>query len=212
MSDVRTQSRRQPEADSTGEGNRRYWDAKFEAVAIKVFPGEHYVTRVDGEMIVTTLGSCVAACVRDPLAGVGGMNHFMLPASSTGAWCDGFAGMRYGNFAMERLINDILTRGGARDRLEVKVFGGANLMRTEAGIGRANAAFVESYAKAEGLAIAAQDLNGDHPLRIHYFPRSGRVSVNRLRPSEDVAQAASEQRYRATLLRDQPSGAVELFD
>ncbi len=200
-----------PSAEDGLARGRRYWDPRFSATAIKVFPGEYYVTDAADEMVVTTLGSCVAACVRDKVLGIGGLNHFMLPSSSTGAWCDGFAGMRYGNLAMERLINDILKRGGLRARLEVKVFGAANLMRGESGIGKANAAFVESYLRTEGLRITARDLNGDHALRVFYFPHSGRASVQQLRPNESLAETATEYRYRETVLAQPQSGAVEFF-
>src|SRR5262249_28254371 len=101
------------------EGPRRYRDPMFGEEAIKVFPGEHYVSDRSDEMLVTILGSCVAACIRDPRAGVGGMNHFMLPESGSGGsgWDSASSSMRYGNVAMERLINDVLARGGMRKRL-----------------------------------------------------------------------------------------------
>ena len=153
---------------------RRYRDPRFDAVAVKVFPGDHYVTADAGEMLVTILGSCVTACIRDPLAGVGGMNHFMLPESAGSGWDTASASMRYGNVVMERLINDILKRGGARERLEIKVFGGGNVMNGTTNIGHRNAEFVEEYLAAEGLPIAAHHLRGNLPRRVHYFPPPAR--------------------------------------
>ena len=147
-------------------------------------------------MIVTVLGSCIAACIRDPIAQVGGMNHFMLPESDDGAWGAASASLRYGNFAMERLINDILCRGGHRSRLEIKVFGGARMIGNTALIGPQNADFVEAYLKDEGLPIAAAHLRGAHARRVHYFPLTGRVRMlemprdrNRSRQSRDKAMA-----------------------
>jgi len=146
-------------ADATS-GARRYRDPRFDAIAVKVFPGDHYVTAIADEMLVTILGSCVTACIRDPLAAVGGMNHFMLPEATGAGWDTASASMRYGNVAMERLINDILARGGARQRLEIKVFGGGNVMNGTTNIGHRNAEFVEQY--LAGKPAAARALFSGH--------------------------------------------------
>lgn len=189
----------------------RYHDREFDVTGIKILPGEHYVSNAPDEMMVTVLGSCVSACIRDPLLKVGGMNHFMLPQSSDGNWGQVSAGMRYGNFAMEQLINDILARGGRRERLEVKVFGGANVLAGVTNIGDQNADFVESYIAAEGLAIAARHLRGRHPRRIHYFPIDGKVLLRELR-REDERDLELELGYQHSLLKTPVSGEVELFD
>jgi chemotaxis protein CheD len=177
---------------------------------IKIGPGEHYVTEAKNERIVTVLGSCVAACIRDPVAGVGGMNHFMLPESETGQWSGASATMRYGNFAMEQLINDIMCHGGRRSRLEIKVFGGARMLANGAAIGHQNADFVESYLKAEGMPITARHLRGDHARRIEYEPLGGRVRMLELsmNPSQVVQAEAS---LFQTLRLPDASGTVELF-
>ena len=139
----------------------RHQRAQGREMRIRINPGGHYVTG-DDELLVTVLGSCVAACIRDPVAGIGGMNHFMLPQSDSGIWGIASASMRFGNFAMEKLINDILSRGGRRSNLEIKVFGGAAIIGNMAPIGTRNADFVESYLREEGLPIAAQSLRGVH--------------------------------------------------
>jgi chemotaxis protein CheD len=190
---------------------RRFHDPRFDATAVKLLPGEHYVSESPDEMIVTVLGSCVAACIRDPTLGVGGMNHFMLPESRDGRWGSASANLRYGNFAMEALINDILKLGGSRGRLEVKVFGGASLMGASA-IGTANGEFVLRYLKDEGLAVAAQDLYGIYPRRVHYFPLSGQAHVLALRRQDDLAMVADEAQYRERLDRHPVAGPIELFD
>lgn len=154
-------------------------------VPVKVNPGEHYVTRNADEMIITVLGSCIAACIRDPIAGVGGMNHFMLPESSNGLWNGQPGSLRYGNFAMERLLADIFCCGGHPDRLEVKVFGGADMIGTGALIGARNADFVEAFLRGRRLPIVAAHLRGWHARRIHYFPLTGRVLMQEM-PREDV--------------------------
>jgi chemotaxis protein CheD len=178
---------------------------------VKIGPGEHYVTRDRNDMIVTVLGSCVSACIRDPLAGVGGMNHFMLPESSTGAWGQTSANMRYGNFAMEQLINEILGHGGQRGRLEIKVFGGAAMIAGGAAIGHQNADFVEAYLRAESMPIAARHLRGLHARRIHYTALAGKVAMLEMR-RDDAPVADVERRFLGSLRAQPDSGSIELFD
>ena len=197
--------------EAPGAGIKRYRDASFNAIAVKLFPGEHYVTQSSEEMIVTVLGSCVSACIRDPRAGVGGMNHFMLPESTHGEWGQVPASLRYGNFAMERLINDIIKLGGRRSNLEIKVFGGANVLRNGGTIGHQNSHFIESYLKVERLPIAARHLYGGNPRRIHYFPASGKVSMLELRWQDDLDGILGEENYRVTLKREPVSGSVVFF-
>ncbi len=176
----------------------------------KVGPGECHVTGDGRCVIVTVLGSCIAACIRDPLAGVGGMNHFMLPQSSDGEWGLASAHLRYGNFAMERLVNDILKRGGQRRRLEVKLFGGAAIGGIDSSVGRRNTEFVVTYLRNEKLMIAAQKTGGTQPMRVHYFPVSGRARVRELFRDELVSVAARE-RLLAARLPQPAAGSVELF-
>lgn len=207
--------RREDAGDAAPESPvRRFRDPRFDVIAVKIFPGQHYVTQDPEEMLVTVLGSCVAACVRDPVAGVGGMNHFMLPESAAdgGGWGKATGSLRYGNFAMEKLINDILKQGGRRHRLEVKVFGGGRVLNIGAGIGERNVEFVESYLAAEGLPIAARHLLGNYPRRVHYFPLTGKVYMQELRRQEDIALIETEASYRAQLKVQQVDGSVELFD
>jgi chemotaxis protein CheD len=178
---------------------------------IKIGPGEHYVTRYTDEVVVTVLGSCVSACVRDPMAGVGGMNHFMLPESDSGIWGGASANMRYGNFAMEQLINDIMRMGGARNRMEIKVFGGAHMMANGAMIGHQNADFVEAYLKAENMRIEARHLRGEHARRIEYTPRDGKVRLLEINLVQaNVAQ--TESRYFDRIRVPKDTGDIELFD
>lgn len=205
-------AKRQAEDESASQtGSRKYRDPRFDAVAVKVFPGDHYVTANADEMLVTILGSCVTACIRDPLAGVGGMNHFMLPESAGAGWDTASASMRYGNVAMERLINDILKRGGARERLEIKVFGGGNVMNGTTNIGHRNAEFVEEYLAAEGLPIAARHLRGNLPRRVHYFPATGKVMLLELQRSEQEEVVRSEHSYKHKIEVEPAAGSVELF-
>ena len=201
-----------PDPVDLGHSTRRYRDPGFDAIAVKVFPGEHHVTADPEEMLVTVLGSCVAACIRDPATGIGGMNHFMLPESQGSGWDETVSSrMRYGNVAMERLVNDILSRGGLRQRLEIKVFGGGNVMSGSSNIGHRNADFVESYLAEEHLPIAAAHLRGNLPRRIHYFPTTGRVMLLELQRSEEKAVLQHEALYKTKLQLEPVAGTAELF-
>lgn len=188
-----------------------YYDPRFAAHALKVLPGEYIVTDRD-VMLVTVLGSCVSACLRDPLARVGGMNHFMLPdTSSAGAASDS---ARYGGYAMEVLINELLKRGATRRNLEAKVFGGGAVLPgfTVNNVGQRNGRFVLDYLQAEGIPVAAQDLFDVYPRRVHYFPLSGRVMLRRLPSANEPEVLASEGLYRSRLRQAPVEGTVELFE
>ena len=166
------------------------------------------------EVLVTVLGSCVSACIRDPAAQIGGMNHFMLvqnKSGSSGAWGNEIESARFGNFAMEKLINGMLKLGCHRDRMEIKVFGGANVTNTRNEIGTDNSKFVLQYLEAEGLRCTAQDLGGLHPRRIIYFPMTGKV-VRRLLTGRDQNSALrDETNYATTLVVRKPSPDFQLF-
>jgi len=194
---------------------RRWFDPTFKIMAVKVLPGEHYVSTAGQEMIVTVLGSCVAACVWDTRLKIGGMNHFMLPDGGAGADVPVDKAMRFGNFAMEELINDILRRGGRRESLEIKVFGGGNVLpgvgNASVSVGDRNTDFVRRYLSEEGYRIAAQDLGGPHPRRIHFFPRLGKVIRLFLKKDVERAVVNREMSYRSRLQTVEVEGDVELF-
>jgi chemotaxis protein CheD len=181
-------------------------------VPVNVPPGEHYVTTREDVVITTVLGSCVATCIRDPIAKVGGLNHFMLPFSESGAWGGTTGSLRYGNFAMERLINEILKRGGRRSRLEVKVFGGGDVLGASAPIGHLNADFVEWYLRAEGMPIAASKMRGFAARRIRYFPTTGKAMVKELLMKDTKTPLAEEIAYKQVIDRAPVEANIELFD
>ncbi|QRQ84332.1 chemoreceptor glutamine deamidase CheD [Cupriavidus oxalaticus] len=186
-----------PEALAT----RTYFDREFGKQAVKLLPNEYYVTRED-VVLTTVLGSCVAACIRDEVAGVGGMNHFMLPDDEGGgAGADRMLSpsMRYGSYALEVLINELLKMGARRERLEAKVFGGGAVLAnmTTLNIGDRNADFVLRYLKAEEIRVAAQDLRGPHARRVSYFPVGGLALVRRLTRQDDEVSVARDERALA---------------
>lgn len=199
---------------------QRMWDSRADSWIARVLPGEYYVTRND-ELISTVLGSCIAACIRDPILRVGGLNHFMLPeeASERAAgghdrWLDPLLGLatRYGSHAMERLINALLKCGARRERLEVKLFGAGQILGTDTEVGKRNIAFVYAYLRTEKLVCAAEDLGDIYPRRIVYFPTSGRVRVKRLRSPHAETIADRENRYLGQIAQSGSDGDVELFE
>jgi chemotaxis protein CheD len=190
---------------------RRFFDNAASAWMVKVFPGEFYVTRRADEVVLTVLGSCVSACIRDPVLGIGGMNHFMLPSHNSGDWGGDLKSTRFGNFAMEKLINELIKAGCTRERMEIKVFGGANVTESSNAVGSDNSAFVLRYLEAEGLRCAAQDLGGTLPRRINYYPATGRVVRRLLGMNERGVVDREEHDYGKRLQKQQPAGEIELF-
>jgi len=196
---------------------QRFFDSGTGRWTARVLPGEFYVTRND-EAIATVLGSCIAACIGDRGAGVGGMNHFMLPGaaeqSANDHWLDPSAGLatRYGSHAMESLINELTKLGARRNRLEIKLFGAGRILASDTEIGARNIAFVHEYLKTEGLPVAAADLGDIYPRRVIYLPATGKVRVRRLRPIEGTEIAEREKRYLNDIARRGAGGEVELFD
>lgn len=190
---------------------------EFRARAWKVYLGHHLVSDDKDVMMVTTLGSCVAACIHDPVARVGGMNHFLLPEgpahddSPFGDPAD--AAARYGGVAMERLINALLAQGARRERLAVKVFGGARVIESRYDIGEANARFVLDYISKESLILAGADLGGTAARRVHYFPAAGKAIRRLLRPEAMQGAGRREKLYREGLAaRGFGEGEIELFE
>ena len=192
--------------------NNLYYDRTFDCDAAKILPGEYYCTFKD-MLIVTVLGSCVSACIRDRVSGIGGMNHFMLPDGGDGSNPLISASARYGTYAMEVLINELLKSGARRENLEAKVFGGGNVLRglTALNVGERNAAFVRAYLKAEGIRVLAEDLNDIFPRKVYFFPRSGRVLVKKIRELNNNTLVNREQDYASRLAGKDIGGEVDLF-
>ncbi len=193
----------------------RYWDREHNMAAAKILPGEYYVTNLD-EVVTTVLGSCVAACIRDRIFGIGGMNHFMLPLSETGSWGGGGSdpastATRYGNYAMEHMINDILKHGGHRRNLEVKIFGGGQIIDSMTAIGDKNIRFVQDYIATEGLSLVGQDVGDIYPRKVVYYPATGRVRMKKLKHLHNDTVVRRELSYRSELQQAPVEGEIELF-
>lgn len=189
-----------------------YFEPTFGMKAAKILPGEYFVTDQD-VVLITLLGSCVAACVRDVERRIGGMNHFLLPEAQ-GQDPTGAAPARYGAYAMEVMINQLVKMGARRHRLEAKVFGGANVLRglNERNVGVRNGEFVVEFLRVEGIPLLARDLGGHQARKVAYFPATGEVRVKRLATETPTVLLETEQQYRRRVSSGPTSGSVELFD
>lgn len=197
------------------EGINRYWDPQHASFAAKILPGEFYVTEHAEEMVVTTLGSCVAACVRDRRLGVGGMNHFMLPVRGGDPkhW-EGdplSVATRYGNYAMEQLINRVMALGGRRGDLEVKLFGGGQVLAGVTDVGQRNIEFAHEYVHTEGLRLLAEDLGGPYARKVQYFPATGRARSKKLYETRNDTLLRREEHYLHEIDEAPVTGGVDLF-
>ncbi len=188
-----------------------YYDRNFNCEAAKILPGEYYVTARD-MMLVTTLGSCVSACIRDSSNGIGGMNHFMLPEGGD-PHNPLSSSARYGGYAMEMLLNQLIKLGANRNRMEAKVFGGGAVLRgfTTVNVGELNSEFVMEYLKRERIRVVAQDLRDQYPRKVYFFPATGRVMVKKLKQVHNNTIVQREQEYGSRLKKSDMAGDVELF-
>lgn len=193
--------------------NTLYFDRTFNCDAAKISPGEYYYTDKD-MLIVTVLGSCVSACIRDTRSGIGGMNHFMLPESGSADRDSPVSeSMRYGTYAMEVLINQLLRNGARRENLEAKIFGGGNVLRsfTTNNVGDRNAAFVKKYLKEEGITVTGEDLLDIYPRKVYFFPKTGKVLVKKLKQLNNYTLVKREQAYSSKLQTNDVAGDIDLF-
>ena len=189
-----------------------YFDPHFKTEAVKLLPGEYYVTARD-MLLVTVLGSCVSVCLRDRTTGIGGMNHFMLPGNADISSGPASQPARYGVYAMEILVNHLLKLGVERKNLEAKVFGGGAVLSgfTVNQVGERNAEFVQRYLRTERIPVSAQDLLGIYPRKIYFFPDSGRVLVRKLKAQHNTTIVDREMDYRKKIAAASDGGDVELF-
>lgn len=189
-----------------GEASFFFYDAFFKNEAVKILPCEYFVHHED-ILIMTTLGSCIAACLWDREARIGGMNHFMLPEGDAGSG-------RYGSYAMELLINEMMKHGATRATMEAKVFGGGQVIdgMSTMNIGERNTAFVMDYLKTERIPIVSKDVLGVHPRKVCFLPASGKAMVKRLAAANTAALAAQDvAAARRAMPQSTGGGSVDLF-
>jgi chemotaxis protein CheD len=189
-----------------GEASFFFYDAHFKNDAVKVLPGEYYVDAED-MLVMTTLGSCIAACLWDRNAKVGGMNHFMLPEGT------GDSG-RYGSYAMELLINEMMKRGASRQTMEAKVFGGGAVISgmNTINVGERNTAFVMDYLKTERIPVVSKDVLDIYPRKVCFLPASGKAMVKRLAPSNAEALVMQDKvAAQKAVPQNTGGGSIDLF-
>ena len=190
-----------------GEASFFFYDAHFHNEAVKVLPGEYYVDSED-ILIMTTLGSCIAACLWDRNARVGGMNHFMLPEGA------GDSG-RYGTYAMELLINEMMKRGATRMTMEAKIFGGGAVISgmNTINVGERNTKFVIDFLGTERIPIVSKDVLDIYPRKVCFLPYSGKAMVKRLAPAHPEVLVAQDRAaaQRAAKPSSNGGGSVDLF-
>ena len=191
-----------------GEASFFYYDAHFRNEAVKVLPGEFFVHDED-ILITTTLGSCIAACLWDRERRIGGMNHFMLPERGSAADSG-----RYGSYAMELLINELIKRGATRATMEAKVFGGAAVVSgmTSLNVGERNTEFVIDYLRTERIAIVSRDVLEVYPRKVCFLPVTGKALVKRLAAVNAESLIAREtEAARAAAPAAASTGSIDLF-
>lgn len=207
MADLRGEGR---DASSGETRPSQYHDRHFNMPAAKIGPGEVYATQRN-MVIVTVLGSCVSACMRDPQANVGGMNHFMLPYHEGEREGPLSESARYGAFAMEVLVNHLLALGARRDRLEAKIFGAGRIVPGMSDIGSRNARFAQEYLDRERIPVLAKDFGRGEASKVYFFPHSGRVLVKRLRSLRNDTVIVRERDYAERLDALAKAGPADLF-
>lgn len=187
----------------------RYLDRTRDKIAAKILPGQYYVT-IHDEIITTVLGSCVSACIRDKALGIGGMNHFMLPIGAQDVVTAISDAARYGNYAMEHMINDILKNGAKRENLEVKIVGGGKIIANMTNVGQKNIEFVKEYIRSENLNLIGEDVGDIYPRKVVYHPHSGKVNVKKLRSMHNDTILTREEQYMQEI-KQPVAGDIELF-
>lgn len=188
-----------------GEASFFWFDPHFNAEAVKVLPGEYFVDAEDIP-IMTTLGSCIAACLWDRQARIGGLNHFLLPDGDDGSG-------RYGSYAMELLINEMMKRGASRSSLEAKVFGGGQVIEgmSQLNVGERNTRFVLDYLRCERIPVVGKDVLDIYPRKVCFLPASGKAMVKRLAPTRRDTLLAQERRAAQQAAPAAAGGSVDLF-
>mgnify|MGYP001457294780 CR=1 FL=1 len=191
---------------------RRMRDNRFPHEIASILPGEFFVSR-EPMIVYTVLGSCISACIRDPVAGIGGMNHFMLPEPKEKVHDSWGESTRYGSYAMESLINEILKQGGLKSRLELKLFGAGKIYDGQMDVGARNTEWVLSYVRTEGLSVIGRDLGDVYPRKIYYFTESGRVLMKKIErlKNQTIYDRESEYAAKITSVKQQTEEDVTLF-
>lgn len=192
---------------------KRFWDKRRNVIIAKILPGEFYVS-TSNEIISTVLGSCISACIWDQVNGVGGMNHFLLPQRNNDHpnAMDASYTARYGNWAMEYLVNELIKHGATRNNLKAKIFGGGKIINGMTNdVGNGNVEFVLEYLKLENIPIIANDTGGPWPRKVMFDPLTGRAQVKKLRSMHNDTVQRRERKYVHEVVNNETESNIELF-
>ncbi len=194
---------------------KRFWDKRRNVIIAKILPGEFYVSK-SREVISTVLGSCISACIWDEHNGVGGMNHFLLPekkhAHNDVALDASSYTARYGNWAMEYLVNEVIKQGATRNNLKAKIFGGGKIINAMTNdVGNGNVEFVLEYLKLENIPIVANDTGGPWPRKVMFDPLTGRAQIKKLRSMHNDTVQRRERKYVHDIVKHEAESNIELF-
>jgi chemotaxis protein CheD len=195
---------------------KRFWDKRRNVIVAKILPGEFYVSKSSNEIISTVLGSCISACIWDEINHVGGMNHFLLPKKSqfsSDEWGDPSSyTTRYGNWAMEYLVNEVIKQGATRNNMKAKIFGGGKIIHSMSSeVGDGNVEFVLQYLKLENIPIIANDTGGPWPRKVLFDPLTGRAQVKKLRSMHNDTVQRRERQYVNDVEENAKESNIELF-
>ena len=196
------------------ENIKRFYISQEGIHVAKILPGEYYVTK-NNETIATVLGSCVSVCIRDTRNGIGGMNHFMLPEKKGGGASISIRGndnaARYGVYAMEHMMNDIIKYGGKKNNFEIKLCGGGRIIKSMTDVGQQNIEFIKNFLDAEGYDVVKEDLGDIYPRKVRYNPITGRLLIKKLEDMHNNTIVERETQFKSKMARQPASGSVELF-
>lgn len=176
----------------------------YNKTMVIIYPGEFYVSH--DEIIATVLGSCISVCLKDRKTGIAGMNHFMLPGDVRSEEIFFSESAKYGMFAMEQLLNQMIKQGGSRDHFEAKIFGGGhvlNFRKTDGNVPESNIEFVKAFLSMEQIPVTKQDLGGYSGRKILYFADTAKVLLKRLKETADSKMIAAEREYKTRLYSEQ---------
>lgn len=195
-----------------GSAPIRYFDRDFRVQAVKILPGQYYAASGDAA-ITTVLGSCVSTCLWDPVRRIGGMNHFMLPGDTEASASPAKASARFGVYAMEVLINEMIRMGADRRRMVAKVFGGGRVLQGfgSLDVGTKNCEFVLEFLSTENIPVVAHDLLDIYARKVHFFPETGKAQLKKLHIVPNDTVQRREREYMSTLDQSSHGGEIEIF-
>lgn len=186
------------------------FNRKFNRDVYEIFAGDYYATNERNVILTTLLGSCVSVCLKDKISGVVAINHFMLPASIKRDEMIFSDDARYGMYAMEKMINDMMKLGARRTGLQAKVFGGGEVLGTKINnVSKSNIAFAMNYLKMEDIPILSYDVGGKFGRKLFFIANSFEVFIKKIGQDSKLAEAVrEEEKYYDQIKRQKAEKAL----